>query len=412
MARVAYELSDASAKLHRVILLRPGKRTSFSLPYTGKLGLMELSALGHDVILLPDLRRPTWRTLLNWLSEFTPDIIHAQDFGPTSMLVQDWALEHHIPFVLTLHCLPSRTPAFGSLERLSVYNWIAASRMYLAFVMRFIKRCDGVIALNQAMSDDLLRLGYHGPIYRVPNGRNLAEYNVLPLADSTQPTKQLIFIGSFARRKNQHFIIDMLAHLRTPLDLSFFGEALEPGYLHSLQAVVRERGLDGIVQMGHIPYNEIPAHLAQAHLFVSASTLEVQSLAVIEALASGTPVVGLANETLDELVDDTCGHRLNATDSPADLAHEVDKILSLPPGEYQALCMGARARVQHLDWSAVVSQTAAVYQELADRKHLEPISSRSNRPVWTPLLVAGSRIIWTGYSLLHPNRKTKMTDNQ
>jgi hypothetical protein len=34
---------------------------------------------------------------------------------------------------------------------------------------------------------------------------------------------------------------------------------------------------------------------------ISASAMEIQSLAVIEALASGTPVVGLSNEAVAEL---------------------------------------------------------------------------------------------------------------
>ena len=46
---------------------------------------------------------------------------------------------------------------------------------------------------------------------------------------------------------------------------------------------------------------QIPNYLERAHVFPSASKMEVQSLVVIEALASGTPVVGLSNETIDEL---------------------------------------------------------------------------------------------------------------
>ena len=332
MSRVAYELAAASARLHQVLLLRPGKRNALCLPSEGKPGLAEVSALGKEVIFLPDLRRHPCHQLQTWLTEYAPELIHAQDFGPLPLLMQDWAVQNHVPYVLTLHCLPSRSRAFGSLEGTLLYNWITESRLYLDLVMRFIKRCDGVIALNQAATDDLLRLGYNGLIYHVPNGRNLAEYDVLPLADTTQPVKQLVFIGSFARRKNQQFIIDMLANLRTQVHLSFFGETLEPGYLQSLHEVVHERGLEDIVQMGHIPYAEIPAHLAQAHVFVSASTLEGQSLAVIEALTSGTPVIGLANETLDVLVDDTCGRRLSAASSPADLARQVDVYCTPPTG--------------------------------------------------------------------------------
>jgi len=54
--------------------------------------------------------------------------------------------------------------------------------------------------------------------------------------------------------------------------------------------------------MGEIPYHQIPQILEKTHVLVSASKMEVQSLVIIEALTSGTPVVGLANETIDELI--------------------------------------------------------------------------------------------------------------
>lgn len=59
MARAAYELAAASARLHQVLLLRPGERSALCLPSEGKAGLVEVSALDQDVILLPDLRRKT-----------------------------------------------------------------------------------------------------------------------------------------------------------------------------------------------------------------------------------------------------------------------------------------------------------------------------------------------------------------
>ena len=108
----------------------------------------------------------------------------------------------------------------------------------------------------------------------------------------------------------------------------------------------------------------IPACLARAHAFVSASRLEVQSLTVIEALASGTPVVGLANETIDELVDDTVGRRLPADAAPDEFARSVEQICRVPQAEYDQLCRQARARVALMDWTQVVDATAAAYEAL------------------------------------------------
>jgi hypothetical protein len=96
--------------------------------------------------------------------------------------------------------------------------------------------------------------------------------------------------------------------------------------------------------------------------------MEVQSLSVIEALASGTPVIGLSNETIDELVDARVGFALPQRASPAAFAQRIQALCSLPQPHYDRLCRSARARVAHLGWPQIQAQTAAAYAELAERR--------------------------------------------
>jgi hypothetical protein len=128
------------------------------------------------------------------------------------------------------------------------------------------------------------------------------------------------------------------------------------------------RGLDNILFVGQVPHEQIPSYLQRTHVFVSASKMEVQSLVVIEALASGTPVVGLYNETTTELVDDSVGCRLPQDATPWEFAAAVERICTLPRSRYEQLCMNARERVSHLDWSNIIDQTVAAYRELLAEK--------------------------------------------
>jgi glycosyltransferase involved in cell wall biosynthesis len=411
MSRVVYEFAAASAQVHAVSLLRPGNVFAMKGPSEDATGSVEIPCLDIGVIPLPDLRSHPWGLLQNWLENFAPEIIHAQDFGPLSLLIQDWAWRNNVPFVLTLHCLPSHSQAFGSQDLVSIFDRVTGNRVSLAYVTRFIKQCDGIIALNQSVTDDLLHLGYKGPIFRVSNGRRLAMFQELQVADESLPIKQLVFIGSFARRKNQRFLIEMLVHLQTPVQLALWGEILESGYLQTCTELVHELGLEHRVHLGYIPFEEIPGQLSRAHLFVSASTLEVQSLAIIEALASGTPVVGLANQTLDELVDDSCGRCLAAAASPVDFAREVDAVLKMTADDYRLLCVGARKRVMHLDWANVVHEVTLVYQDLCGRKQSGRLPPARPHLEWTPPLVVVSRMVWLGHSLLHPKQNTNHSDS-
>jgi hypothetical protein len=96
--------------------------------------------------------------------------------------------------------------------------------------------------------------------------------------------------------------------------------------------------------------------------------MEVQSLVIIEALASGTPVVALPNETTEELIDESVGVLLEKGTKPAAYAQAIQEILSLPEEEYLDLSQQARKRVSHLDWSNIVSRTVSAYQDLQEEK--------------------------------------------
>jgi hypothetical protein len=120
--------------------------------------------------------------------------------------------------------------------------------------------------------------------------------------------------------------------------------------------------------VGKVDHNEIPERLERAHVFVSASRLEVQSLAVLEALSSGTPVVSLSNETTDEFVDDSVGYNLPLSTPPERFAAKIVEICGLPRGEYERLCENARKRVAHLDWAMVVESATRMYSEVIDLK--------------------------------------------
>jgi glycosyltransferase involved in cell wall biosynthesis len=55
---------------------------------------------------------------------------------------------------------------------------------------------------------------------------------------------------------------------------------------------------------GMVPYNDLPAYMAAADAFVTASVSEVHPLSVIEALASGLPVVGIQSPGVGDTIQD------------------------------------------------------------------------------------------------------------
>jgi alpha-1,6-mannosyltransferase len=102
-------------------------------------------------------------------------------------------------------------------------------------------------------------------------------------------------------------------------------------------------------------------HLAEADIALSVCPGETFGLAVLEALAAGTPVVTANTGGARELVDNSCGRWAPAT--PSALADAVLELAQLP-GRRPA----ARRRAELYDWNTCVQRMLALHSRLAQSR--------------------------------------------
>jgi glycosyltransferase involved in cell wall biosynthesis len=367
--RVAHDMARQFSPRHQVVLICPSDRTRRYVDQNG-LRVLGIRSTGQGHACVPRLSRRDVNALFDLLDQFQPDVIHAHEPVSLGLMGQVWAAMNDVPFVYTSHVLPSKTLDFGASH---VFEFLPSSftqTMSRRMMSDFMNNCDAVIALNQPAADDIRAFGYRGTVLTIPNGRDVERLGACPAANVHTPIKTLTFVGFISQRKNQAYLIEVMNQLpRDAYRLQIIGDVLEPDYASQIVAQAQAHGLQNIVFAGPVPHAEIPDYLDQTHVFVSASKMEVQSLSVIEALASGTPVVGLANETIDELVDERVGCRLGQDAGPATFAHRVDEICALPQPAYDLLCHHARRRVEHLDWHQIERDTVAAYAQLVGQRH-------------------------------------------
>ncbi len=80
---------------------------------------------------------------------------------------------------------------------------------------------------------------------------------------------------------------------------------------------------------GRIPHSELPAVYAAHDAFVLASSLEACSNAVLEAMASGLPVIGAASAVGDLVADGVCG-MLAGGSGTDELAEAIARLVAVP----------------------------------------------------------------------------------
>ncbi|MEA3345071.1 MAG: glycosyltransferase [Chloroflexota bacterium] len=365
-SRVAHELAHHFAAHHDAALICPSDRTGLS--EDNGLRIFGVRSAGDDEFYMPVLSGRAVRSIFDFLDTFDPDVVHAHEPALMGLIGQVWAKMHLVPFVHTSHVLPAKVLNFGATEALdlkllqSSFSELVARQL----LSDFYENCDAIIALNHSALKALRQFGYKGKTFMIPNGRDLQNYEWCENADVTSQEKTLTFVGYISRRKNQAYLIEVLRHLPEHYKLQLIGKPLSPDYEQQLKGLCEAHGLNNVVFTGRVPHEDIPSYLERTHVFVSASKMEVQSLVVIEALASGTPVVGLSNETIDELVDGDVGCWLPKDTDPEVFARRIERICTLPQPAYDKLCAKARDRVSHLDWSNIIALTLEAYNELLE----------------------------------------------
>ncbi len=373
-ARVAFELSQALSQSNPVLLVCSNvfKRVTY-LPASEAfphLSFLYVPGNEHRPYIAtyprfsPSILKSVWRAL----DTFNPDVVHIHDQGPIPLMLMLWARKRKVPLVFTCHTLPSRIFDFGvrSLSPLTV--WFLDNPLFKRFYLDpFLYKASAIIALNESIEKDLATYDLDTKkIYSIPNGRFLDRFYTLDMPEITDAKVRLVYIGVLAERKNQKFLVEVMEHLpRDKFVLDLVGAPLELDYAKTLEAYASSKHLP-VNFVGPVSPEKIPYYLERAHFFVSASKMEVQSLAVIEALASGTPVVALPNETTLDLVDSSVGYvfQESAEVSPSKFADKLLELSNLSEDAYMRIFRNARNRVSHLDWTSISQQTLDVYRDL------------------------------------------------
>jgi len=359
--RVAWEMARWFSKHYDVVMLCPGKKTGLVEDETG-FKQFNVRSSGDKNVYLPLLNAIEVAKLYDFLEKFQPDVIHMHDPALLDVIGQLWGKYARVPVFYTAHVLPDRALDFGATEISRFLNTPINDRLAKRYLRNFYQHCDAVIGLNEITANMIRQFGYKGRVFQIPNGRDLALYHSRDeCPDITEEEKRLTFVGSLGKRKNQAFLIEAMQYLPENYHLQLVGVALDASYQGVLEKQARKLGVK-VSFLGQLPPQQVAEVLGDTHVFVSASKMEVQSLAIIEALASGSPVVGLGNETVDELVDETNGVRLPNDASAKEFAAAIRSVCDRPAGAYKELCHNASSRVSQLDWTCVMERTIQCYE--------------------------------------------------
>ncbi len=248
------------------------------------------------------------------------------------------------PGIVTVHDLSfEREPElFGRKDRL----------VFRRVVPRAVRRAARVLTVSERTKRDLIQLYGVAPdrVVVTPNGVDPAFRPSEP--DETSPSNSLfqgsyvLSVGAIQARKNQ--LAAHSAATAAGLPLVVVGPTKDA----ALAAELRARGAR---LEGHVEIERLAELYRGAACLVQASRFEGFGLPVLEAMASGTPVVAVREPALREVAGDAAV--FVEEDGLADGIREALR-------ERERLSRAGLERARAFSWRASAERTLAVYQEI------------------------------------------------
>ena len=274
----------------------------------------------------------------------TMQVVHVHHPFLSGRLALRYCQPRNIPIVFTNH---TRYDLYAHAY-LPVLPEGLGETFLRTYLPSFCASCDLVIAPSHGMQNVLRRLGVTTNVEVVPNGVDISPMcgsaKILNRADLgfSEDDIVLIFTGRLGPEKNLPFLLRAFAGAAKAYDnlgLMILGSGPER---ENLEDRVQHMGIaDRVRFTGMIPYEELPRYLAAADAFVTASVTEVHPLSVIEAMATGLPVLGIDSPGVGDIVEDGVSGLL----CEEDVAVFTAKMVRLTTDYEMRTAMGAQARL-------------------------------------------------------------------
>lgn len=276
----------------------------------------------------PDIFMPKYLSgeNLKTIKSLKFDIIHAHGNGAFSALGLATARLKRIPYVLTFHTMHKEYTHFIMNGKL------IKPKMAELFLKTFGNICDATTTPSEKMKKELLEYGVKRPIKVIPNFIDFEKFNVKNeaiLRKRLNLSKQVpivLTVGRLDKAKNFEFLVNAFSKIKDKNALLIFaGKGPRQKILNTL--AVKNKINDRVIFAGAFEYEEMPYVYKDADIFVFASKTETQGVVVLEAAASGLPLV----VTNDAAYKGMAQHEVNAFVVPFEIekfSEKLDQLLS------------------------------------------------------------------------------------
>lgn len=289
---------------------------------------------------------------------FNPDIIHIHTLDFLGISAIRYANNHNIPVFSTHHTRFDVYSTYCHLSFLVPVIWFISRKFY--------RRCQFVFCPSSQVAKEL---NDHGIINTIvlPWGVDTGIFNVSKFSEEFRNKHNLknkivlLFVGRLSWEKNLKTFIEIYNELKLRSDISFVFAGDGP-----IKKQLQKAMPKGIF-LGKIDTLDLAKVFASCDIFVYPSFSETFGMVIIEAMASGLPIVA-ANDfgTLDIVTNNKYGFLCN----PKDVQEFVQNILYLIENKDARAIMSKNVlqRAKEFSWEISIEKELEVYRNQLSNK--------------------------------------------
>lgn len=351
----------------------------------------------------------------NLLKKSDPHIIHIHSPVVLGNIAQMLAGGLRKPVIATNHYLPINMSRSLSADPILSKPF---SNITYTYLVQFCNRCEYVTAPTATALNLLYDHGLRAPAGVISNGIDLKKYSPGERNDQIREKFNLpldrplaLHVNRLSDEKRVDVLLDAAAKMSGNGFIALIGSG-------PAEAVLREQAErlhlgDRVSFLGYVRDADLLALRRSSEVFVIPSEADLQSLATMEAMACGLPVIAANSYALPELAHHGENGYVFQPGNSDELASYLDKLLGDAPLRAQMSQKSLEIIVRH-DRIQVLDQWESLYRRLSDefieakqrKVQLRMLRNRfgSIRPVTT----RRPRIVRTGELLLDPGINEEM----
>ena len=337
-------------------------------------GVLRCPALGLKKIYGYGISSPLSNTRQRMIRDFKPDIIHIQqEFGICLAGIQASRLLK-IPLIYTLHTMYDNYIYYIAPKHLTdIARHI--SHRYVRFIAR---RADVITGPSPKCIEYLQRAGVNRKVHVIPNSVELESYEenavspekVLEIRDRFNiPRKAFVacFCGRLGKEKGIDDLIDLWknnTHITRDMYLMIIGNG---PYRELFENQASKAGLsDRVIFTGAIMHDELPPYYAACDVYATASLSDTYSISMLEAQASGLPVIQRYDpENIDQIKVGVNGWLFHSTEEFGDI---LQSLSVMAEDERRCLRQTVRESIKERSSVNIANYLMDIYQAAIERR--------------------------------------------